>query len=187
MFKMYFRNKVVFLSGLMLLVSLSVQANPVCNTIAECQALGIEEDADLRELQAAQAVGFLGLETIAYNKISYGDAVAYCTSLGGRLPTAREWARYAESLGAMRYTGYHDDHPYFFYRTHLRSNSRERDYFWFRSWGYRRPSGVMGINMFWSQSVHAEVTGRYFFFHGIDGVIWSYDMAIGAVRCVSGR
>lgn len=180
MFKIFFGKKAVFLSGLMLLVSLSAQANPVCKTTVECQELSAEVNA-----RPSERPKFLGAETIVYSK-SQREAVDYCVSLGGHLPSIRELAKFAQRFGANIASSKLDDSYRLVRATNMDLNS-ERYPFYYSSAGYRTPRGLMeNNNWFWSSERSVDSGHAFALFVGaIIGNVGHYNDG-GAVWCVSG-
>jgi hypothetical protein len=171
MIKSIFKARLMIFSGLMLVAATNAQAQPVCKTISECQALRTKVDAlrtkvDARisELRAGQLPTFLDIPTrasgIAQGRaklMNYRDAVQYCSSQGARLPSARELARYSMSLGAKGFpeTGELSKGEISFDYVEVVNADGTEDSFYFSRVGYQTPAGHLRQNAFWSSSVYS--------------------------------
>lgn len=121
----------------------------------------------------------------AYGGVDYmsqPDAAAYCESIGQRLPRTREWAQYAQSLGAQGISDLPKDGYYF-----LAGFSNSWDRFYFSPKGYQRPTGIYGDLWYWSSAFDSAYPDESYVLHGDDGhlVLSNSSYAHGvAVRCV---
>ncbi len=120
--------------------------------------------------------------------MNQSDAINYCTSQGQHLPSAREFAQLAQSLGAAGISetakdGYYQD-------VSAKNADGKADSFYFSNAGYKRPAEDSGDNGFWSSSVSSHIYSDYAY------VFWSYSAYIGdwnrfsdhyAVRCARGQ
>jgi hypothetical protein len=117
------------------------------------------------------------------------DADSYCRNQGQRLPTARELALYAQSLGARGVS----DTPKVGYELVNGSDSAGHpDNFYFCYLGYKMPPGGVENNMnsFWSSSVDPDHSNVAIALSGYQGVLVGFDRSfagMGAVRCVRSR
>jgi hypothetical protein len=75
------------------------------------------------------------------------EADDYCSSHGMRLPTAREYALYAQSLGAE---GVSDIAKEGYYLINGYDAVGDADNFYFSNKGYQRPAGELGNRSFWA-------------------------------------
>lgn len=125
-----------------------------CHTLEDCRKLKTEEvEADLAVLLKDVTPELTGVLSIRGTQ-TY--AKHFCEDKGMRLPTAREFALVAESLGAEGISETRKDG----YRLIRGQDSAGNpDYFYFSNHGYKRPAGALGNYWFWSSSVHP---GNYF-------------------------
>lgn len=114
------------------------------------------------------------------------QAAEYCQSIGSRLPTVRELALYAQSLGADGISDRKEDDDYgTIYTRDIDGNIVVDFYFSFRR--YHRPGGDLEDYWYWSSSVHPKYPDEAYLLSGYVGVI-TYDSRYHdhdyAVRCV---
>ena len=187
------RIKIIFLAGLtQLFITNAWAAQPVCNGLADCQALREQADVRIRELEVGPFPNFLDIAKDSDGKVikmNPLDAKDYCAKKGTRLPTAREFAKLSMSLGSeglidddtCHYTPCHQVHQFPW-------NDLKEDIFIYSSVGYRRPSGDLGNHSFWSLS-HGMGTGPgWYYFNGYDGDIeQGNNWGKRAVLCLAGR
>jgi len=174
--------------GLMMLglFATSVQAETKhCHTIEDCQQQIAERKADLAKLLKDVTPELTG---ILKTGVSQHEAENICLDKGMRLPTARELALVAQSLGAQGISETKKDGYYLVKGSDSVGNP---DRFYFSYKGYKRPAGDLGNKWFWSSSVHPDVSNSAYTLYGVNGVIdfdeRSYDVSSNAVRCVRSR
>ena len=165
------------------------QAGEICDTIDSCSAL----DA---KLQARLAVHLNNtapsLSDIARNadgsvrRMTQYDAENYCRNQGERLPTVRELALYAQSLGAQ---GISETAKAGYYVVKELDGAGSPANFYFNSQGYVRPTGELGnLGSFWSSSVYPGVSDVAYGLIAGDGDIGAgRRSALDVVRCVQSR
>ncbi len=193
-----FRNQFVLLGGLMLLISANARAaQPICNTITECQALRAQVDAPIKELQAGQMPTFLDIAKNAAGPklMTQPAAVEYCQDPSNvqqpaHLPSARELAQLSMSLGAKGIVDTCGKDQNCYKISNIQNSDGSKDEFYYSYSGYQRPPGDLGSNWFWSSSVYSGYSYYAFDLNGdvgdVDSGHRNRDNFI-AVRCVSGR
>lgn len=101
------------------------------------------------------------------------------------MPTAREFALYAQNLGAQ---GISETAKDGYYLVKGSDSAGNPDHFYFSYKGYQRPAGDLGNYWFWSSSVHPDDSDYAYYLYGDDGHVYygyrSSDVVISAVRCV---
>ena len=178
------------------LLAVSGYAADVCKTLPERQQLKILSaslaavDARIQALQPSPQVGDIARNTdgsIRY--MNQADAINYCTSQGQHLPSARELAQLAQSLGAAGISETAKDgyHP-----VSAKNADGKADTFYFRYAGYNRPAGDLGNNWFWSSSVLSGYSAYAFGLYGDSGGVGVVDRdnrasSLHAVRCARGH
>lgn len=175
--------------GLMMLglFATSVQAETKhCHTVEDCRKLKVEVEADLAELLKDVTPELTG---ILKTGVSQYKAERICADEGMRLPTARELALVAQSLGAQ---GISETKKDGYYLVKGSDSAGNPDHFYFSYKGYKHPAGDLGSKWFWSSSVHPDFSSNAYLLVGDDGdignVYRSYDYHIvSAVRCVRSR
>lgn len=170
--------------GLMMLglFATSVQAETKhCYTVEDCRTLITEAKSDLAVLLKDVTPELTG---ILRTGVSQRLAEAICEGVGMRLPTARELALVAQSLGAEGISETRKDGYRLIRGTDSAGNP---DDFYYSNKGYKRPAGEPGYYWFWSSSVHPDGS---VFAYGLDnfngvfgGVNRSDDFGSGVVRC----
>jgi hypothetical protein len=135
--------------------------------------------------------------------MNHPDAVKYCEKDGKRLPTVREQALLSQSMGSkgLKETTFADiktsdakvsaeitqmnkDGYYAFYKKNQAGETVVDFYFNYN--GYKKPTGDLGENYFWSSSVHPVYSSYAYELFGCGGYIY-YGYDYGAVRCVRSR
>ena len=182
------------------LLAVSGYAADVCKTLPECQQLKIQlsaslaaVDARIQALQPSPQVGDIARNTdgsIRY--MNQADAINYCTSQGQHLPSARELAQLAQSLGAA---GISETAKDGYYQVSAKNADGKADTFYFSYAGYNRPAGDLGNNWFWSSSVNSDDSYNAFYLYGLNGVVGNFgvvgsdlrDYDGNAVRCARGQ
>lgn len=109
----------------------------------------------------------------------------YCKDLGLRLPTSREFALLAQSLGAL---GISETEKDGYYRVTGTSPSGEVDEFFYSEKGYQRPPGDLGLYCFWTAL--RPYDNGFCGFYGHDGSFDDHFLASSAkyaVRCASDK
>lgn len=115
--------------------------------------------------------------------MNHRDALEYCRREGSRLPSIDELVLYAESLGAKgiaKADGGLPDSSYYRIRILAEVNEyglypnwgpsiKDQYKFWFSHEGYRRPTGDLGNESFWSSTLKYSFTPYYL--DGRDGEI----------------
>lgn len=160
-----------------------------CHTIQGCRRLLTEVEADLAirmeiELTIPTQVPELTEILNWAPALSQRQAEATCKRREMRLPTAREFALLAQSLGAEGIS----ETPKYGYNL-IRGTDREGnpDTFYYSNKGYIAPEGHNGGNYwFWSSSNHTELGDGYVLF-GVTGHLSlhrDYDVYDNAARCV---
>jgi hypothetical protein len=87
------------LVGLSLVVTTHAFADvSVCENVADCEKLREQADAQLIQLQAGPLPKFL---EVSKERMKHAAAAPYCTQLNAHVPSSRELARLAMSLGAQ--------------------------------------------------------------------------------------
>lgn len=122
--------------------------------------------------------------TIRY--MNQGDAINYCANQGQHLPSARELAQLATSMGAAGILETSVGPGY----THLvraRNADGKVDVFYYSYAGYKPPVGDLGNQWFWSSS--REYNDYGFGLYGNYGEIKALTRIheLRAVRCVHGQ
>jgi hypothetical protein len=140
--------------------------------------------------QAARMPQFLDVARNADGSVrcmTQADAIQYCLNQGAHLPSARELAQLAMSLGArgiVESCG-SDMNCYPVNATNADGSS---DAFNFSYTGYRRPAGELGRNWFLSSSVAPYDSNYVFYLYGVYGFVYHYYRGgDSAVSCVSDR
>ncbi len=177
------------------LLAVSGYAADVCKTLPECQQLKTQlsasmaaVDARIQALQPSPQVGDIARNTdgsIRY--MNQADAINYCASQGQHLPSARELAQLAQSMGAA---GISETAKNGYYQVSAKNADGKADTFYFSHAGYNRPAGDLGYNWFWSSSVVSSSLSYNAFL--LDGVVGGVDYDLRgslsyAVRCARGR
>lgn len=182
----YPMKKTITLGLMMLgLFAASVQARTKhCHKIEDCQELKAEVEADLWELLKDVTPELTG----AWKKhvSSQYQAERECLNMHMRLPTAREFALFARSLGAQGISETKKDGYYLVKGTDSAGNP---DHFYFSNKGYKRPAEDDGAVFFWTSTVHS-VDSRYAYsFNGYTGTFQDVHTMILAdgVRCAPSR
>ncbi len=164
-------------------------AAPVCNTLPECQQLKENVDARIQELQAGLAPQFGDIVRHADGSINYMSqsvAISYCAGKGMHLPSARELAQLATSMGAA---GFSETPKKGYQAVQAWNADGEDDVFYFSSVGYKSPAGDLGNNWFWSSSRYSVNPQRSYNLYGKGGDLILNERYFNyfAVRCVVGR
>jgi hypothetical protein len=115
-----------------------------------------------------------------------------CEAAGkGRLPTIRELAQEAQTLGAKGVLEVNqvdpNNVPAGYYLVSAINPDRQKDEFYFNHDGYQRPSGDLGAHLFWLASVHPHISALGFYFSGPYGGVYSRyrdDFYVVGVRCI---
>lgn len=169
-------------------------AQSICNTIEECQVLRAKVTVRLNELRAGKLPALLPIPKNANGDVKhmkYKEAVEYCESQGGRLPSARDWVQQLVNHGAR---GIMENGCNFY----LDSNCKEirdiqnadgsKDKFDFSRSGYESPSDDLGRWVFWSSSGNSKDPGSVIVLLSRYGIL-DYDSRNGdnAVLCLSDR
>jgi|GEM_PF-2259326 len=157
------------------LISVSVRAEPVCNTVAECEQVittaQIQISAARARIQELQSSARLGPVVRTPDGRGVGmtqeEARKFCDSSGKRLPTARELAL------AMNPIGIHE-RPVEGRRLPRIYEQNGGVDFYYDKRTYVRPEGDAGVHAFWSSSLHPSVGESAYYFNGSDGDIDYY-------------
>lgn len=152
------------LFGTLSLLGAKAQAAPFCGTLSECiqlqseltarQAKLAEQEtqitARIRKLteQPSNLGDFVRDSNSKVRSMSYDDADAYCKSQGTRLPTVRELAVHAQSLGAQ---GISETYELNSYSIEMKTIDGKRDVFYFDGDGYKHPPN-QSDHAVWSSS-----------------------------------
>lgn len=160
----------------------AVHADPICGTLEQCRAMQAQVEARIQELLKDVTPKLTG---ILKSGVTQYEAESICRDKGMRLPTARELALVAQSLGAQ---GISETEKDGYYLVKGSDSAGNPDHFYFSYKGYSRPAGDLGRHVFWSSSVH-PVYSIYAYdldgvFGGIEGVRRSHVSDDGAVRCM---
>ncbi len=108
----------------------------------------------------------------------HDEAIYYCNKQGNHLPTARELAQYAMSLGAKGIAEFADGKPDdSYYRVDATQdgfNGIYFDRFYFSAEGYQHPEGEFGENEIWSASSnsYARVSNTWIAFNSATGHLY---------------
>jgi hypothetical protein len=162
------------------------QAAELCNTIDACRALQTEVEARLAVLIKNSAPNLTDIAKNADGSVRHMtqyDADNYCRSQGQRLPTARELALYAQSLGAQGISETAKDG----YDLVKGSDSAGHpDNFYFSNQGYQPPAGDLGKSWFWSSSLHPDHSDWPYSLKASEGKFEYFYLGFdfAAVRCV---
>lgn len=114
-------------------------------------------------------------------QMNQDEAISYCAKRWQRLPSIREFAELATSMGA---TGISETAKSGFYEVNGRNADGKVDRFYFSNSGYNRPPGDLGTNWFWSSSVYLSFPYGAFNLYGSNGAVgFIYLGKLGAVRC----
>jgi uncharacterized protein (TIGR02145 family) len=186
----------LMLLGLVLVTMTARAAEPKCtlgSKIAECQPRIAQDQKILKQHLAAEMPTFLDIAKNADGKPKYmnqAEAIYYCLNQGAHLPSARELALLAMSLGARGIVDScgSDNRRCFSYKAENADGSY--DSFKFSYEGYQRPAGDLGDNWFWSSSVHKSMSYYSYILRGQSGHVGIDSRTRTrnvAVRCVSGR
>lgn len=183
-----------------------VRADEVCNTITECRNLEARIKARLAAIMNSPFILIDGIVRYADGSVvemGHVDGARFCQAHGLRLPTAREFALIAKSMGAkgLLETSYPDEpigssaveaeieqrrgrsYPqpgYYYISRHipdpndLSKPGKEAVDFYYSHSGYNRPTGVQGEHMFWSSSLGRNTTLAASL-NGVTGVISYHD------------
>ena len=155
-----------------------------CHTIEDCQQQIAERKAAQAKLLKEVTPELTGILT----GVSQYEAERICRNEGMRLPTARELALVAQSLGAEGISETRKDGYRLIRGTDSAGNP---DNFYFSYKGYQRPAGDLGNKWFWSSSVHPYVSRDAYVLGGNNGDFGygprSYVYNFIAVRCVRSR
>lgn len=123
--------------------------------------------------------------------MNQADAINYCASQGQHLPSARELAQLAQSLGAL---GISETAKDGYSQVSAKNADGKADTFYFSYVGYNRTAGDLGNNWFWSSSVNSDVSGYVFVLIGFGDIYnvqrskYSSDYSFfNAVRCARGQ
>ena len=147
-------------------------------------------DARIKELWVGQMPAFLDIAKDAYGKVKFmnqANAVQYCSAQGAHLPSARELAQLAMSLGAKGIVDScgSENKCYSVKATNANGSS---DSFNYSYAGYETPDGDLGKYWFWSSSVNSNYSDNAFYFIGDNGYVDNYYRNnFNAVLCVSGH
>ena len=185
----------------LLLMAVNAHATVHCHTPEACAKLKGEVETDLAELLRNVIPK---LTEILEDRVTFPKAEKICREMGARLPTARELALVAQSLGArgIRETSYPNRDINSRQVQEEQSLMRAKGYFpvhvlryedgpftaidfYFNSYGYVRPKDY-GDNLFWSSSrdeiltysKHSGIAGiayRIYGLNGVTGKFWEVD------------
>lgn len=183
------KNILSFTLMMLGLFATSVQAETKhCHTIEDCQKLKAEVEADLAELVKDATPELTG---ILQGGVSQYEAERICEDNGMRLPTARELALVAQSLGAE---GISETKKEGYYLVRGSDSAGNPDLFYFSYKGYKRPAGDLGNKWVWSSSVDPDYSNLAFRLNGLNGEFDFYNRSadnyyniFNAVRCVRSR
>jgi len=155
-----------------------------CHTIEDCQQQIAERKAAQAKLLKEVTPELTGILT----GVSQYEAERICRNEGMRLPTARELALVAQSLGAE---GISETKKNGYYLVKGSDSIGNPDHFYFSNKGYKRPAGELGNKWFWSSSVHPVYSNSAYRLNGNHGYIYDYNRSNYnynyAVRCVRSR
>ncbi|MFN8943765.1 MAG: hypothetical protein ACK5WZ_03980 [Pseudobdellovibrionaceae bacterium] len=180
------------------LVAVSGYAADVCSTLAECQQLKTQLAASLlavnariRALQPSpqpQIGDFARHNDGSIRHMTQVTAIGYCKFKGQHLPTVRELAQWAQSMGA---TGISETAQNGYSGLTARNDDGDKDNFYFSRTGYKRPNEVWSSSTdtyFWSSSVSSNDSDFAFFLDGNYGTInYISRTAQMPVRCARGQ
>lgn len=101
-------------------------------------------------------------------------ATQYCAKKGGRLPTAREFAELAKSVGyATGIVDTCDSRNRFCKQIRTKNTDGTQDTFFYSFDGYQRPIGkIIGRSWFWTSSLRIDDDRYAFDFNGLNGQIF---------------
>ena len=121
--------------------------------------------------------------------MSQADAIKYCASNGQHLPSARELAQLATSMGA---TGISETAKDGYHQVNAKNADGKVDSFYFSYAGYKRPSGNLGNHWFWSSSVDLSDPKVELVFSGDNGDVGvdprdDYYYGVNPFRCARGQ
>lgn len=103
--------------------------------------------------------------------MNQSDAFRYCARHGMHLPSARELAQLATSMGAIGIANQVKDAAYI---VSAKNVDGKVDTFYFNGTGYMRPEGDLGNVRYWSSSVNPDNFYGAYVFDAINGVIGYY-------------
>lgn len=118
-------------------------------------------------------------------RMSDQEAYYHCLSLNAHLPTVRELALYAQSLGAAGIAAERLDNSYGFINAKNADRYRQDDDFYYSNEGYQRPNGELGDISFWSSSENPLELTR-FYLDGVTGKIDNHFFGHRAAWCIPG-
>ncbi len=177
------------------LVAVSGYAADVCNTLPECEQPKaqlttslVAVEARIQALQPSPQVGDIARDTYGRIRLmNQVEAFNYCARQGQHLPSVRELAQLATSMGAAGISetakdGYH--------QVSAKNADEKTDSFYFSYAGYKRPAGDLGKTFFWSSSVNLNYPDYGFVLYGDSGRFYNdsrnyFDLR--AVRCARGQ
>ena len=175
------KKSFVIVAGL-LAFSAGAQAQ-VCNTLQDCLSLLDKVNARIQELEEGSSSALGDIARNANGSINYmnqADAIKYCKSQGGHLPTARELAQALNPKGISN-TDPKDGVSYLVSTT-------EGDKFYYNYKTYTRPQGDLGSNFFWSSSGYSVYPDDAYYFYGDYGFVDYVNRDnSSAVRCARGQ
>lgn len=165
----------------------SANQAPVCKTEAECKAKALEIHTTAEAAKLGDIVKTPDGKAIQMN---HYEAEKYCKAQGSRLPTAREFAREAQRLGAKgieetKYPNFSaDSNEVQVEEYQMIKGGYETNYaktpvgmivvdFYFKREGYQRPSGDLGNHAFWTSTIGA-LDHRYAY--GLNGIYGFFDI-----------
>jgi hypothetical protein len=125
------------------------------------------------------------------NYMTRVEAVQYCERQGKHLPSARELAQLAMSMGAKGFVDYCSSADPKCSEIHAINADGHHDSFRFDWVGYKSPKGDLGDKVFWSSSVQSTALNFAFLFNGRDGSLdymgFHSPWDTYAFSCVPGR
>ncbi len=171
----------------MSLVNSNSYAFDLCYTLKECEQLRQQVDEKIQQIQIESIQSLFGnvvkKDLISEKYCSENQdrdmclmgryqATAYCASQGMRLPSAREYALLAMSMGA---TGISET----ILDTHslisARNDNNKVDSFYYNKAGYLQPEGLIGKNSFWtSLNLDPGIMRFSYIFNGQTGNFGQY-------------
>ncbi len=172
-------------------------AEPICANLTECRTLKQKVDEQINFLLNNQTPKFLDVvvdesgDSISFTQ---SDAILYCAKLNAHLPSAREFAQFAKSMGAAGtlevdyvWSSLQGKVPPGFSLVNATDSNGVPDVFYFNSQGLTVPKLAIEQNFFWSSSTNKNYQdGFYLYFGNAGKLAYGRNMtnAKASVRCV---
>lgn len=136
--------------------------NFLCVSLASCAFAGIGKQVEL--------------PSVLKTYMNYWEAKEYCESVGSRLPTARDYAEFARTKGAVGIA--QSDNPKYYIHA-------GPDEFYYNSTGYDIQMDDQWLRGFWTGSVPPSSPENAYMFWGAYGIlVYSRKVNLFAVRCM---